>query len=62
MKAHFYSYYSNTIIYSQMTMRSEMCSLTTKCVHSLLGKQEALAIMGQSLEKGFIKCFSYIGS
>ena len=33
-----------------------------KCVHSLLGKQEALPIMGQSLEKDSVKCFSYIGS
>ena len=31
-------------------------------VHSLLGKPEALAIMGQSLEKGSVKCFSLIGN
>ena len=32
-----------------------------KCVHSLLSKQEALAIMGQSLEKATVKCFSLKG-
>ena len=37
-------------------MWAEMFSLTT-----VLGKQEALAIMGQSLEKDSIKCFCLIG-
>ena len=33
-----------------------------KCLLSLLSKQEALAIMGQSLEKDHLKCFSLTGS
>ena len=39
-----------------------LCGL--KGVHPLLGKQEALklAIMGQSLEKDFLKCFPLIES
>ena len=32
-----------------------------KCGHSLFGKQEDSAIIGQSLEKDYIKCFSLIG-
>ena len=51
----FYSYYTNTIIIHKLPY-------DLKCVHSLLGKPEALAIMGQSLEMDSMKCFSLIGN
>ena len=38
-----------------------MVLISLKCVHSLLGKQEALATMGKSLEKDSLKRFSFIG-